>query len=68
MTELPTIVGITVYIVVSKLFSKKVSDINFEKGLKGRDTVRNYLIKKIVKKIMRDRALKLALISVFATP
>jgi len=64
---LPTIVGISVYIVVSKLFPEKISDINSEKDLIGEDILRSHLIKKIVKKIMHDRALKVALISVFAT-
>jgi hypothetical protein len=64
---LPAIVGISVYILVSKLFPEKVSDINSGKDLRSGDIVRNHLIKKIVKKIMRDRALKIALISVFAT-
>lgn len=63
----PTIVGISVYIVVSKLFPEKVSDINSKKDLRGGNIVRNHLIKKIIKKIMHDRALKIALISVFAT-
>lgn len=62
----PTIVGISVYIVVSKLFPEKVSDINSKKDLRGGNIVRNHLIKKIIKKIMHDRALKIALISVFA--
>lgn len=64
---LPTIVGITVYIIVNKLFPEKVSPINSEKDLRGGDIVRNHLINKIVKRIMQDRALKVALISVFAT-
>jgi hypothetical protein len=49
------------------LFPEKVSDINFEKDLISGDIVRSHLIKKTVKKIMHDRALKIALISVFAT-
>lgn len=64
---LPTIVGISVYILVSKLFPEKVSDINSQKDFRGGDIVRNHLIKKIIKKIMHDQALKIALISVFAT-
>jgi hypothetical protein len=56
---LPTIIGISVYIVVSKLFP--------EKDLRGGDIVRNNLIKEIIKKMLNDRALKIALISVFAT-
>ena len=64
---LPTIVGIIIYIVVSKLIYEKVSDINFEKDLKSRDIVRNDLIKKIMKRIMHDRALKASVITLFAT-
>jgi hypothetical protein len=64
---LPTIVGITVYIVVSRLFPKRVLGTSYEKDLRGGNIVRNHLIKKIVKKIMYDRALKIALISVFIT-
>jgi hypothetical protein len=64
---LPAIVGITVYILVSKLFPEKVLNINSKKDLRGGDIVRNHLIKKVVKKILQDRALKIALIAVFAT-
>lgn len=64
---LPAIVGISVYIVVSKLLPEELLNIDSEKDLRGGDIVRNHLIKKIVKKIMRDPALKIALISVFAT-
>jgi hypothetical protein len=64
---LPTIVGISVYVVVSKLFPEKVPGINSEKDLIGGDIIRSPLIKKIVRKVMYDRALKIALISVFAT-
>jgi len=60
---LPTIVGISVYILVSKLFSEKVSNINSQNDLRGGDIVRNHLIKKI----LYDRTLKIALISIFAT-
>lgn len=64
---LPTMVGISVYIVVSKLFPEKVSNINSEKDLIDGEIVRSHLIKKIVKKTIHDRALKIAIISVFAT-
>ncbi len=60
---LPTIVGITVYISINKFFPEKVSDRNSQKDLRGGDIIRNHLINKI----MHDRALKIALISVFAT-
>lgn len=67
----PSIVGITVYLLVSKFFPEKfekLSDINPQKDFRGGDIVNNKLIqviKKIVDKIWHDRALKIALISVF---
>jgi len=67
---IPTIIGITVYIVVSKLFPEKVLEINPQNNdirIRGGDIVKNNLIKKIIQKIMQDRALKIAIISVFAT-
>jgi hypothetical protein len=67
----PTIVGIIVYIIVNKLFPKKVSYINSKKDLRGGDIVIDPLIQKIIKhiikKIIYDRALKIALLSGFAT-
>jgi hypothetical protein len=62
----PAVVGISVYALVSKLFPEEVLDINSEKDLIDEDIIRSPLIKKIVKKIMHDRALKIALISAFA--
>jgi hypothetical protein len=62
----PAVVGISVYVLVSKLFPEEVLDINSEKDLIDEDIIRSPLIKKIVKKIMHDRALKIALISAFA--
>ena len=64
---LPTVVGISVYILTSKLFPEKISNRNSKKDLRGGDLIKNHSITEIVKKIMRDRALKIALISVFAT-
>lgn len=64
----PTIVGLSVYYIVSKFFPEKVSDIsdiNSQKDLRGGDIVKDRLINKIVKKIMNDRALKVALFSLF---
>jgi hypothetical protein len=62
----PAVVGISVYVLVSKLFPEEVLDINSEKDLIDEDIIRSPLIKKMVKKIMHDRALKIALISAFA--
>ena len=70
----PTIVGITVYILVSKLFPQRELEINpiknGQKNVRGGD-VDKYrlfnLFKEIVQKIMKDRSLKIAIISVFAT-
>lgn len=59
---LPSVVGILTYILVSKFFPEKVI-----KDLKYGDTVRDHLIKKIVKKMMNDRALKITLIAAFST-
>ena len=61
------LVGISVYILVNKLFPEKLSDINSEKDLRGGDIIRNHLIKKIINKVIHDRALKVAIITVFAT-
>ena len=66
----PTIVGIIVYIAVSKLLPEKVSDIDFEKSLRGGDIVKDTLVRKIKEiagKILLERALKIAIFSVFAT-
>jgi hypothetical protein len=64
---LPAIMGVIAYILVSKLFPEKASDINSQKDLRGGDLVRNLLIQKIIKKIMNDRALRVAILTVFAT-
>jgi hypothetical protein len=64
---LPTIVGISVYTLINKLFPEKISNKNSKKDVRGGDMVRYHTVKEIVNKIMRDRALKIALISVFTT-
>jgi hypothetical protein len=64
---LPTIVGLAVYIVINKFFPEKVSGINSQKDLRGGDSSKNNLIKKLIKDILNDKALKLALLSVFTT-
>jgi hypothetical protein len=63
----PAIVGISVYLVISKFFPEKITYINSQKDLRGGEIVKNNLINKIIKKIMNDRALKIALLSIFAT-
>lgn len=64
---LPTIVGLAVYILVNKFFPEKVSGINSQKDLRGGDSSKNNLIQKLIKDILNDKALKLALLSVFTT-
>lgn len=66
---LPTIVGIIVYSITKKLFPETISNLNSKKDLRGgdRDLIRNLLLKNLVKKITQDRALKIALVSVFTT-
>ena len=61
---LPSIVGVTVYIIVNRLFPEKVKE-GPVKGLKGGGKAN--LVKEIVKKILKDRALKSAILSIFAT-
>ena len=62
---LPTIVGITVYIIVNRLFPEKAK--NFQnhplKDLRGGS--KSNLFKLIIKTISDDRALKMALLSMF---
>jgi hypothetical protein len=62
----PTIVGVTLYIVVSKLFPEKLSSINSGKDLRGGDLVKYNFIKKLMISIKQNRALKVALIGTFA--
>jgi hypothetical protein len=64
---IPTLVVITVYTVVNKLFLERISDINSQNDLRGGNIIRNYLVKKIFKKILHDRAIKIALITVCAS-
>ena len=70
---LPSIVGVTVYIIVNRLFPETVKKDPLE-GLRGggkadlvKEIIKKNLIKKIVKKILNDRALKIAILSIFAT-
>ena len=64
---LPSIVGVTVYIIVNRLFPEKVESYEKDplKDLRGGS--RANLVKEIVKKILKDKALKIAIVSVFAT-
>lgn len=66
---LPSIVGISIYIIINKLFPEKVEGFGKDsipaEALRGGDRIK--LVKKIVKKILKDKALKLAIISIFAT-
>lgn len=64
---LPSIVGVTVYIIVNRLFPEKVESYGKDplKDLRGGS--RANLVKEIVKKILKDKALKIAILSVFAT-
>ena len=66
---LPSIVGVTVYIIVNRLFPEKVKEAPL-KNLRGggkRDLVKANLVREIVKKILKDKALKIAILSIFAT-
>ena len=66
---LPTIVGVSVYLIINKFFPEKVESSG--KGpieyLRGGDNDRIKLAMKIAKKFLKDKALKFAIISVFAT-
>lgn len=64
---LPSIVGVSVYIIVNKFFPEKVK--GFEKDpLKSlRGGAKMNLVQEIVKKILKDKALKIALLSIFTT-
>jgi hypothetical protein len=64
---LPSVVGITVYILTNKLFPEKISDQSFSEDLRGGDFVNYHVAREIMNKILHDRALKIALISVFTT-
>lgn len=63
----PSISGVIVYIIVRKFFPEKAVNTNSQKDLRGGDVVKTALMTKIIKKILEDRAIKLCLITVFAT-
>lgn len=74
---LPSIVGIATYFVVNKLFPETIPntisninlDTNSAKDVRGgsSEVVKYRILKLIMSRIMHDRALKIALVSVFAT-
>jgi hypothetical protein len=63
---LPSIVGISVYLIINKLFPEKVESLEKEpmKDLRGGNQIR--LVHQITKKLLTNKALKIALISIFA--
>ena len=65
---LPSIVGVTVYVIVDRLFpeTENASETDPFRKLRG-GANRDRLLKRIIKKILKDKALKIAIISVFAT-
>lgn len=64
---LPTIVGISVYIIINKFFPEKVEVLHGDPKKDLRGGGRRELAKWIAEKLLKDKALKLALLSVFAT-
>jgi hypothetical protein len=66
---LPSIVGISVYLIINKLFPEKVESLgkNPIEALRGGDGVRIKLAREIAKKLFKDKALKIAILSVFTT-
>jgi hypothetical protein len=61
---LPSIVGVTVYIIINKCFPEKMKT-KVERDLGGGDSGRSAIFKALFDKIMKDRALKVALLTVF---
>ena len=64
---LPTIVGISLYIIINKFFPENLSNKNSEKDLRGGDLIIKSHVQKLLAKIMYERALKVAIIGVFVT-
>lgn len=64
---LPSIVGVSVYLIIHKFFPEKVESFEQDplEDLRGGSTQR--LAQEIAKKILKDRALKIAIFSIFAT-
>ena len=65
---LPSIVGVSVYLIVNKLFPEKIKSFDEDPltSLRGGDGTTK-IFSKIVKKILTDRALKIGLIALFGT-
>lgn len=65
---LPTIVGISVYILINKIFPEEEVQV-FERDLQKdiRDGGRLELYKEFAKKLLKDKALKIAIVSIFTT-
>jgi hypothetical protein len=66
---LPSFVAITVYITINKFFPENVEVLykDSDKSIRGGSQTRVLLAKQIAKKLLKDRAIKLALLSLFAT-
>lgn len=68
---LPSIVGISVYLIINKLFPEKLESLGKNQNpignLRGGDRDRMRLAKKIAETLLKDKALKIAIISVFTT-
>lgn len=62
---LPTILAITAYIIVDRLFPEKAE--NPLQDLRGGGTDKLNFVKRIVKKILADRALKIGMLTLFAS-
>ena len=65
---LPTIVGVSVYIIISRLFPEKVEGFEKDplKDLRGGSEINlGKQVETVVKTILKDRALKIALLSIF---
>jgi hypothetical protein len=66
---LPTVIGISVYLMITKLFPEEVEvfqrDSLKDVDVRGGSQIK--LAKWITKKLLKDKALKLALLSIFAT-
>ena len=66
---LPSLIGVSVYIIVDKIFpegGKRVQN-NPSSSIKIRGGSKSEIVRRIVQKILKDRALKIALLSIFAT-
>lgn len=64
---LPSMIGISVYFIIHKLFPEKVESLGKDpiEGLRVGN--RTKVAREIAKKFLKDKALKIAIISIFAT-